>query len=106
MEEKTNVDQVRRAALERIAREEKRDRFWNILVVWAINFSLLAAFYLLADFSNRIHVLLLISSLAILTMVFGGIMALEKYVERKVQLILKAIELVDTRQAVDPSDIR
>jgi hypothetical protein len=104
MEEKTNVDRVRRAALERIVQDEKRDRFWNILVVWAINFCLIVTFYLLADFSNRLHVLLLVSSLAILTMVFGGIMALEKYVERKVQLILKAIELVDSRQAADPSD--
>jgi len=106
MENKTNLDQVRQAALSRILQAEKRDRFWNILIVWAINFCLLVAFYLLADFSNRLHVLLLICSLLILAIVFGGIMALEKYVDRKVQLILNAIELVDSRQLDDPIETR
>ncbi len=54
----------------------------------------LAAFLLLADFSNRTHVLLLLSTVAGYTIVILGLVAVAAQVEKNSLRMLKALEAV------------
>ena len=52
----------------------------------------LIAFFLLADFHNRIHVLILISTVTTYSIVILGLFALGAYVTRAVLRVLQAID--------------
>jgi hypothetical protein len=93
MSERVNLDAVRGEALARIERGERNFKlaFFAAVVFEAI---FLAAFLLAADFSNRIHVLLLIATVGSYTVVVLGLVALGAHVSRGVARILKAIELL------------
>jgi hypothetical protein len=93
MSPNVNLDTVRAAALARIDRTERN--FKLAFIGAAIVESLfMLTFLLLADFSNRIHVLLLISTVSCYTIVVLGLVALGAYVNRGIARVLKAVELL------------
>jgi hypothetical protein len=92
MSNKVNLDQVRGAALERIERSERNFKLLFFgAAVWEALF--LVAFLLAADFSNRTHVLLLISTVGSYTFIVLGLFALGVHVNRGILRVLKAVEL-------------
>ena len=92
MAENVNLDSVRAAALARIDRSERN--FKLAFIGAAIVESLfMVTFLLLADFSNRVHVLLLISTVSCYTIVVLGLVALGAHVNRGIARVLKAVQL-------------
>lgn len=89
-----NVDHVRRAALDSIERSQKMFILF-ILFGAVIESLMLAGFLLLADFSNRLHTLLLISTIASYSIIIMGLFALGFYLKSTVLRVLKAIEMLD-----------
>ena len=92
MAQPVKLDEVRAAALARIDRSER----WFKLAFWgafAVETSFIVSFFLLADLSNRMHVLLLISTVSCYSIVVLGLVALGAYVNRGIARLLKAIEL-------------
>ena len=89
-----NVGRARLSALERIERGERNYKicFLAAAVVEAL---FLGGFLLLADFSNRLHLLLLIASVATYTIVGAGLLALGSHVSRCTWRIIKALEQRD-----------
>lgn len=93
MSEKAALDGVRSEALARINRSERNFKlaFFAAIVFEAI---FLVAFLLMADFSNRMHLLLLIATVGSYSVVVLGLVALGAYVNRSVLRVLKAVELL------------
>lgn len=93
MSEKVNLDGVRGKALASIERSERNFKLvFMIAAVWEAIF--LLAFIMAADFSNRLHLLLLIATVGSYSMVVIGLVALGAHVNRGVLRVLKAIELL------------
>jgi hypothetical protein len=86
-----NFDATRRAALDRIDRTERAYRAF-FLAAAAVEALFLAAFVLLADFGQRLHVLLLLAAVATYTIVALGLLALGQHVSRCTHRVLKAID--------------
>ena len=88
-----NIDNIRESTLKRI---EQTERNYKLMFVGAavIEAIFLAAFLLLADFSNRFHLLLLISSITIYTILGFGLIALGLHVNRNALRIINAIESI------------
>jgi hypothetical protein len=88
-----NIDEVRTAALARIDRTERNFKlaFFGAFIVEA---AFLLTFILLADFSNKLHVLLLISTVSCYSIVILGLVALGTHVNRGIARVLKAVELL------------
>lgn len=92
MSENINLDAVRSGVLAQTERNERNFRLaFFAAVVWEALFIL--AFILVADFSNRLHLLLLIASIGSYSIVVLGLVALGAHMNRGVLRILKAIEL-------------
>jgi hypothetical protein len=92
MSQKVDLDEVRAAALARIDRSERYFKlfFFGAFVVESI---FIVMFFLLADLSNRVHVLLLISTVSSYTIIIFGLFALGAHINRGVARLLKAVEL-------------
>ena len=92
MAQSVDIDAVRVAALARIDRSERNFKlaFAGAIIVESL---FVASFLLLADFSNRLHVLLLISIVSCYTIVVLGLVALGAHVNRGIARVLKAVEL-------------
>lgn len=90
-ERKDNVDTIRRATLDGIDRSRKHF-LGAFLGAAALEAAFLAAFLLLADFSDRLHVLLLLSTVATYTLISLGLVALGAWQRRNTLLVLKAVE--------------
>ena len=90
----TKADEIREGTLKQI---EKSESNYKLAFVGAaiIEACFLAAFLILADFSNRMHLLLLIASIAIYTIVAMGLYALGMHVSKNTLRILRAIETLD-----------
>ena len=88
-----NIDEVRAAALARIDRSERNFKlaFFGALV---IETAFVFSFLMLADFSNRVHVLLLISTVSCYSIVVLGLFALGAHINRSAARVLKAVELL------------
>ena len=82
---------IRADVLARVDRASRNYRlaFFSALSVEA---AFLIAFFLLADFHNRLHVLLLISTVTTYSIVVLGLFALGSYITRAVLRVLQAIE--------------
>lgn len=93
MAQNVDLDAVRVAALARIDRSERNFKlaFIGAALVESI---FVVSFLLLADFSNRLHVLLLISTVSCYTIVVLGLFALGAHINRAVARVLKAVELL------------
>ena len=94
MTSEPNVGGARLSALERIDRTERGYKicFFAAAVAEAL---FLGGFLLLADFSNRLHLLLLIASVATYTIVGAGLFALGAHVSRCTWRVIKALEQRD-----------
>ncbi len=95
-----SVNEVRRAALDQIERSERHYKaaFVGAAVVEAC---FLAGFLLLADFSDRTHVLQLLATVAVYTILALGLLALGSHVSRNTLRVLKAIETLVPRPDED-----
>jgi hypothetical protein len=98
MTEKNHLNEIRGAALDRIEKSERNSKlaFYAALAVETV---FLIAFVLLADFHNRIHVLLLLAAMAVYMILGLGLLALGAHVSRNTQTILRAIELLAPKDA-------
>jgi hypothetical protein len=87
-----NLDQIRTNTLQQI---EATERNYKLAFVGAAAVELLffAAFMLLADFSNRIHLLMFISVIALYTIIAAGLFVLGAHVNRNTLRIIQAIEM-------------
>lgn len=85
------VDDIRTNALRQIERAERNYRlsFAAAAFVEALFF---LGFVLLADFSNRVHLLMFISVIALYTIIAAGLIALGTHVSRNTLRVLQAIE--------------
>jgi hypothetical protein len=92
MAENANLDSVRAAALARIDRSERNVKL-AFFAAAIIEGAFIVSFLLLADFSNRIHVLLLISTVSCYSIVVLGLVALGEHINRGIARVLKALEL-------------
>lgn len=88
---KNNLDEVRTNTLKQIENTERNYKvaFIGAALVEAIFF---AAFILLADFSNRGHLLLFITAVAVYTIVAAGLFALGMHITRNTLRVIRAIE--------------
>ena len=89
------LDEVRAAALARVDRSERNFKlaFYGAMIVET---AFIVSFLLLADFSNRIHLLLLVSTVSCYSIVVLGLFALGAHINRGVARLLKAVELLRT----------
>jgi hypothetical protein len=92
MSEKVNLDEVRAAALTRIDRSERNFKL-AFIGAGIVESLFVVSFLLLADLTNRIHLLLLISTVSCYSIVVLGLMALGAHINRCVARVLKAVEL-------------
>ncbi len=92
MAQNVDLDSVRAAALARIARSERNFKLAFIGAVM-VESAFIMSFLLLANFSNRLHVLLLISTVSCYSIVVLGLVALGTHINRGIARILKAVEL-------------
>ena len=93
MSKNVDLDQVRAAALERIDRSERNFKLAFIAAA-VLELAFLVSFLLLANFSDRLHVLLLLSTVGCYSIVLLGLVALGEYFNRGVARVLKAVELL------------
>ncbi|HSK74549.1 MAG TPA: hypothetical protein VK892_22800 [Pyrinomonadaceae bacterium] len=91
-----NLDNIRETTLKRI---EQTERNYKLMFIGAavIEAFFLGAFLLLANFSDRLHLLLLISSITIYTILGFGLIALGLHVNRNALRIINAIESIEKR---------
>lgn len=75
---------------------ERNERNYKLAFVGAafIEALFIAAFLLLADFSNRVHLLLFIASFSVYTILIFGLMALGLHVNRNTLRVLSALETI------------
>ena len=87
------TDEIRAAALARINRSERNFKiaFLGAAMLEAL---FLVTFLLLADLSNRMHILLLIATVGGYSIVVLGLVALGEHINRSVLRVLNAIELL------------
>ena len=88
-----NLDNIRENTLKQI---EQTERNYRLMFVGAaiVEMIFIAAFLLLADFSNHLHLLLLISSMTVYTIVGCGLFALGLHINRSALRIIRAIESI------------
>jgi hypothetical protein len=89
-----DTDGIRGAALDRIEGRQRAYRF-AFLGAAASEAVLLLLFVLLADFSNRVHVLILIGACLVYWTLALGLVALGVYMDLCTRRVLKALELLD-----------
>lgn len=105
MSDVSRVNDVQRTALDRIERTERhyKTAFFGAAIVEAL---FLAGFLLLADLANRTHVLLLIATVAVYSILAFGLLALGVHVNRNTLRILKAIELLGKKDDSEARSIK
>ena len=92
MAQPVKLDEVRAAALARIDRSERNFKL-AIYAAFVVETLFIVSFFVLADLSNRLHLLLLISTVSCYSIVVLGLVALGAYINRGTARLLKAIEL-------------
>jgi hypothetical protein len=93
MSEKLRTDEIRAAALVRINRTERNFKL-AFLGAGVVETLFVVGFVLLADLSNRMHLLLLIATVSSYSIVVLGLFALGAHINRSVLRLLNAIELL------------
>ena len=87
------INEIRLNTLNQIERNERNYKFSFVGAAF-VELLFLIAFLLLADFSNRVHVLLLIMTIVIYTMMAFGLLALGLHVNRNTLRVLNALEAI------------
>jgi len=87
------INEIRANTLNLIERNERNYKyvFTGAALIELLFF---AAFLLLADFSNRVHVLLLITTITVYTILAFGLIALGLHVNRNTLRVLNALETI------------
>jgi hypothetical protein len=87
-----NLARLQASVLDRIERNERNYRaaFWAAAMLEAL---FLVGFLALADLSNRMHVLMLLSAVGVYTILVLGLVALGAHVSRCTERVLTAIDL-------------
>ena len=93
MAQRVKLDEVRAAALARVDRSERNFKL-AFLGTGFVEVLFILSFILLADLSNRLHLLLLISTVSCYSIVVLGLFALGAHINRGVARVLKAVELL------------
>ena len=88
------INEIRHNTLSLIERNERNYKYVFVGAA-LIEVLFFAAFLLLADFSNRVHLLLLITTITIYTITAFGLIALGLHVNRNTLRVLNAIELLE-----------
>lgn len=83
---------ARQRALDRVDRSERRFRLFVILLA-ALEILFLWGFVQLAEFSNRVHVLIFWSTVSTYTVLVVCLSMLWGHISRNTRLVLKAIDL-------------
>jgi hypothetical protein len=94
MVNQSNIDEVRKQALSRIEKSEGRFKL-AFFAAGFVEMLFVVAFLLLADFSNRMHLLLFISVIATYTIIGMGLFALGAHISKSTGRVLQAIETID-----------
>jgi len=92
MAQTVDLESVRAAALARIDRSERNFKLAFFAAV-TVETAFVVSFLMLADLSNRLHVLLLISTVSCYSIVVLGLVALGAHINRGIARILKGLEL-------------
>ncbi len=93
MTETDSLNALRAHALDRIERAD-RTRRYTLIAASLVEGAFLLAFVLLADFGDRLQLLLFLSALALYWMLGLGLLALGAHNNRNTQLILRMLEEV------------
>ena len=93
MSQKANLDQIRAEALARIDRSERNFKL-ALLAAAVLELFFLVSFLLLANWSDRLHVLLLLATVGSYSIIVLGLVALGEHVNRGIGRVLKAVELL------------
>jgi len=93
MAQNVDLDGVRAAALARIDRSERNFKL-AFFGAGVVETAFIVSFVLLADLSNRLHLLLLISTVSCYSIVVLGLVALGAHINRGIARVLKAVELL------------
>ena len=93
---------ARQKALDRFDRSE-RGRYKFAIALTAVEMIFIWGFAQLADFRNRVHVLIFWSLLSIDGLVVIGVGLLWAHVSQNTRLVLKAIDLSTRRSSVETS---
>jgi hypothetical protein len=93
MAQRVNLDEVRAAA---IARVERSERNFKLAFIGAglVESAFIVSFFLIADLSNRLHLLLLVSTVSCYSIVVLGLVALGAHFNRGIARVLKAVDLL------------
>jgi hypothetical protein len=100
-----NINAVRKTALDRIDRSERHYKV-TFLGAAIIEVFFIAGFLLLADFSNRMHVLLLITTIATYSILALGLVALGVHINRNTLRVLNAVELLGRTDEVEAGKVQ
>ena len=92
MAQTRDLDSVRAAALSRIDRSERNFKL-AFLAAAVVESAFIVSFLVLADFSNRLHLLLLISTVSCYSIVVLGLVALGAHINRGIARVLKGLEI-------------
>jgi hypothetical protein len=87
-----DLDNVRTAALARIDRSERNFKL-AFFAAAVIESAFVVSFLVLADFSNRLHLLLLISTVSCYSIIVLGLVALGAHINRGIARVLKGMEI-------------
>lgn len=87
----SNLEAIQSDTLDRIDRTERNYRL-AFFAAAAVEALFLAAFLLLADLGNRMHLLLLLSTVATYTIVILGLVALGAWDRRNTLVVIKGLE--------------
>ena len=93
MSDKLPIDEIRASALVRINRSERNFKL-AFIAAGIVESMFIIGFLLLADLSNRLHLLLLLATVSSYSIIVLGLVALGAYINRSVLRVLKAIELL------------
>ena len=92
MSQSVDLDRVRAAALARIDRTERNFKL-AFLGAALLESAFFISFLLLADLTNRLHLLLLIATVGCYSILALGMFALGAHFNRGLARVLKAVEL-------------
>ena len=90
------LNELRTSVLDQIEANERRYKLAFVGAA-AVEAVFLGLFIVLADFSERLHVLLFIASIAIYTIVAFGLIAVGLHVSRNTLRVIRAIEALGTK---------
>ena len=93
MAQRVKLDEVRAAALARVDRSERNFKL-AFIGAGFVEVAFIVSFILMADLSNRLHLLILISTVSCYSIVVLGLFALGAHVNRGIARVLKAVDLL------------